>query len=54
MNRWRVQLGEKDEYLGVVEAENDDDAVQAAIRKFGIPPNQRHKIMVSKAETKSK
>ena len=49
MDRWRVELGSKDKYLGIVEAEDDDDAVEAAIQKFEIPPSQRHKIMVSKA-----
>ena len=52
MDRWRVELGEKDEYLGIVEAENDDDAVEAAIKKFQISPSQRHKIMVTKEEAK--
>jgi hypothetical protein len=52
MDRWRVELGEKDKYLGVVEAEDDEDAVEAAIQKFEIPPSQRHKIMVSRAEAK--
>ena len=53
MDQWRVELGEKDKYLGIVEAEDDDEAVEAAVHKFGIPPSQRHKIMVTKAETKS-
>jgi hypothetical protein len=52
MDRWRVELGTNDEYLGIVEAEDDDDAVEAAIKKFEIPASQRHKIMVSKAEAK--
>jgi hypothetical protein len=52
MDRWRVELGEKDKYLGIVEAENDDDAVEAAIKKFQISPSQRHKIMVTKEEAK--
>ena len=47
MDRWRVDLGSKDRYLGIVEAEDDDDAVEAAIQKFEIPPSRRHKIMVS-------
>jgi hypothetical protein len=49
MDRWRVELGSEDKYLGIVEAEDDDDAVEAAIQKFEIAPSQRHKIMVSKA-----
>jgi hypothetical protein len=52
MDRWRVELGEKDKYLGTVEAEDDDEAVDAAIKKFKIPPSKRHEIMVSKEEGK--
>jgi hypothetical protein len=52
MDRWRVELGAKDKYLGIVEAEDDDDAVEAAIQKFEIPSSERHKIIVSKAEAK--
>ena len=52
MDRWRVELGEKDTYLGIVEAEDDDDDVEAAIQKFEIPPAQRHKVMVTKEEAK--
>jgi hypothetical protein len=52
MDRWRVELGSKDKYLGIVEAEDDDDAVEAAIKKFEIPSSERHKIMVSKAKAK--
>ena len=50
MDRWRVELGEKDKYLGVVEAEDEDEAVQSAAEKFRVPDSDRHKIMVSKAE----
>jgi hypothetical protein len=50
MNRWRVELGERDKYLGVVEAENEDEAVEAAAEKFRVPDAERHKIMVSKSE----
>jgi hypothetical protein len=52
MDRWHVELGAKDKYLGIVEAEDDDDAVEVAIKKFEIPSSERHKIMVSKAEAK--
>ena len=52
MDRWRVELGENDEYLGIVEAEDNDDAVEAAMKKFEISPAQRHKIMVTKEEAK--
>jgi hypothetical protein len=31
MDRWRVELGDRDKYLGVVEAKDDDEAVEAAI-----------------------
>jgi hypothetical protein len=51
MNRWRVELGKKDRYLGVVEAEDEDEAVEAAVEKFRVPASERHKIMVSKSET---
>ena len=53
MDRWRVELGEQDKYLGIVEAEDEDEAVEAAIAKFRVPASERHKIMVSKAETKA-
>jgi hypothetical protein len=53
MDRWRVKLGEKDQYLGVVEAEDDADAVEAAIEKFRVSASEQHKIVVSKATTKS-
>jgi hypothetical protein len=52
MDRWRVELGKQDKYLGIVEAEDEDEAVEAAIAKFRVPASERHKIMVSKAETK--
>jgi hypothetical protein len=54
MDHWRVEIGAEDKYLGVVEAEDDDDAVEAAIKKFEIPPSERHKIMVTKEERKQK
>jgi hypothetical protein len=52
MDRWRVELGAKDKYLGLVEADDEDEAVVAAAKKFRVPASERHKIMVSKAETK--
>ena len=52
MDRWRVELGENDKYLGVVEAEDEDEAVETAAEKFRVPASERHKIMVSKVETK--
>ena len=51
MDRWRVELGKKDKYLGVVEAEDEVEAVEAAIEKFRVPASERHKIMVSKSAT---
>ena len=54
MDRWRVELGKKDKYLGVVEAEDEVEAVEAAIEKFRVPASERHKIMVSKSETAGK
>jgi hypothetical protein len=50
MDRWRVELGSKDKYLGVVEAEDEDEAVETAAEKFGVADSDRHKIMVSKAD----
>jgi hypothetical protein len=44
---------DKDKYLGVVEAEGDAEAVEAAIEKFRVPASERHMIMVSKVDTKS-
>jgi hypothetical protein len=52
MDRWRVELGDKDKYLGVVEAEDEDEAVEAAAEKFRVAASERHQIMVSKAKTK--
>jgi hypothetical protein len=52
MDRWRVELGEKDKYLGIVEAEDADEAVVAAAKKFRVPASERPKVMVSKVETK--
>jgi hypothetical protein len=52
MERWRVELGKKDKYLGIVEAEDEDEAVVAAAKKFRVPASERHKVMVSKVETK--
>jgi hypothetical protein len=47
-----VELGAKDKYLGIVEAEDEDEAVETAAEKFRVPASERHKIMVSKSETK--
>jgi hypothetical protein len=52
MDRWRVELGAKDKYLGIVEAEDEDEAVVAAAKKFRVPPSEQHKVMVSKVEMK--
>jgi hypothetical protein len=52
MDRWRVELGAKDKYLGIVEAEGEDEAVVAAAKKFRVPPSEQHKVMVSKVEMK--
>jgi hypothetical protein len=52
MDRWRVELGDKDKYLGIVEAEDEDEAVEAAAEKFQVSASERHKIMVSKSDTK--
>ena len=51
MDRWRVEVGKKDKYLGVVLAKDEDEAAEAAFNKFRVPASERHKIMVSKAET---
>ena len=51
MDRWRVELGKQDKYLGIVEAEDEEEAVEVAIEKFRVPAAQRHKVMVSKSET---
>ena len=52
MDRWRVELGDKDKYLGIVEAEDEERAVESAAEKFRVPASERHKILVSKSETK--
>lgn len=51
MDRWRVELGKQDKYLGIVEAKDEEEAVEVAIEKFRVPAAQRHKIMVSKSGT---
>jgi len=38
------------ERLGVFEAKDEDEAVEAAATKFRIPASERHKIIVSKAD----
>jgi hypothetical protein len=48
MERWRAEMNQQ--RLGVVEAEDEDEIVDAAAKKFQIPDSERHKIMVSKAE----
>jgi hypothetical protein len=50
MDRWRVEFGDKDKYLGVVDAEDEDEAVEAAAEKFSVPASERHMILVSKAD----
>ena len=53
MDHWRVEIGDKDKYLGIVEAEGEDQAVEAAAEKFRVPASERHMIMVSKVDTTS-
>jgi len=45
MERWQAEMDEK--RLGVVEAKDEDEAVDTAAQQFGVPPSQRHKIMMS-------
>jgi hypothetical protein len=52
MDSWRVELGANDKYLGIVEAEDEDAAVEAAAKKFRGPPSEQHKVIVSKVESK--
>jgi hypothetical protein len=33
MDHWRGELGAKDKYLGIVEAEDEDEAVEATAEK---------------------
>ena len=44
MDHWRVELGAKDKYLGIVEAEDEDEAVEAAAEKFRVPASEQHMI----------
>jgi hypothetical protein len=53
MDHWRVEFGNKDKYLSVVHADDEDEAVDATAEKFRVPALERHKIMVSKVDTKS-
>jgi hypothetical protein len=48
MERWQAEMDEK--RLGVVDAKDEDEAVDTAAQKFGVLPSQRHKILVSKAD----
>jgi len=48
MERWQAEMNQ--ERFGVVEAKDEDEAVEAAATKFRIPASERHKIMVSKAD----
>jgi hypothetical protein len=48
MERWQAEMNQQ--RLGVVEAKDEDEAVDAAAKKFRILASERHKIMVNKAD----
>jgi hypothetical protein len=49
MARWRVDIIRKRaEQLGTVEAANEKQAIEKAIKKFDIPPERRNRIVVQK------
>ena len=48
MEGWQAEMNQQ--RLGVVEAKDEDEAVDVAAKKFQIPDSERHKIMVRKAE----
>jgi hypothetical protein len=42
VERWQAEMNQQ--RLGVVEAKDEDEAVDAAAKKFQIPDSERHKI----------
>ena len=47
MTRWRISyIGRRLEHLGIVEAENESDAIEAAVSGFEISPVRRSKLAV--------
>ena len=49
MPRWRVDIIRKRaEHLGTIEAANEPEAIQKAIKHFEIPPERQNRITVEK------
>ena len=49
MPRWRVDIIRKRaEHLGTIEAANEPEAIQKAIKHFEIPPERQNQITVEK------
>jgi hypothetical protein len=49
MARWRVDIIRKRaEHLGAVEAANEKQAIEKAVKEFGVPPERRNRITVQK------
>jgi hypothetical protein len=49
MPRWRVDIIRRHaEHLGVVEAANEQDAIEKAAKEFDIPPERQNRIVVEK------
>jgi hypothetical protein len=55
MPRWSIDIiRKKGEHLGVVEAPNAQEALLQAMSAFGIPPERRARIVVSKFDSRDK
>ena len=49
MARWRVDIiRRRAEHLGTVEAANEQDAIEKAVKLFDIPPERQNRITVEK------
>jgi hypothetical protein len=49
MPRWSVDIIRKRaKHLGTVEATNEKEAIEKAVKEFGVPPERRNRITVQK------
>jgi hypothetical protein len=49
MARWRVDIiRSRAEYLGIVEAATEKEAIEKAAKQFDIPPERQNRIAVEK------
>ncbi len=55
MARWRLDLiGKKLQHVGTVDANTEQEAIEAAVKFFRIEPALRFKLMATKVENHSK